>query len=150
MKDKNGIEIKTGNIVEITGSFFKTDNGLYYVEHSAGDPDWCGNDHCLKKIGKNGKLSKAKKNICFWPISVFVSDRAKSAEARKWNRENATIEVKTIANMTEVVELFKSKAAEITKEADRLAWHFGEESETIQKKRTYARHYEAVAAAIDG
>ena len=29
MLDKNGIEIKTGDVVEITGAYFKNDNGLY-------------------------------------------------------------------------------------------------------------------------
>ena len=38
MLDKNGIEIKTGDVVEITGAYFKNDNGLYFVERSAGDP----------------------------------------------------------------------------------------------------------------
>lgn len=150
MTDKNGIEIKTGSIVEITGSFFKTDNGLYYVEHSAGDPDWCGKDHYLHKISKAGKISKAKRSGAFWPLMACVSDRAKNAEARRWNAEHATIEVKAIANMTEVVELFKEKAARVIKEADQLAWHYGEESEYIKKQRVIARHYEAVAAGIEG
>ena len=91
MTDKNGIEIKTGDIVEITGSYFKTDNGFYFVERSEGDPGWLGSDYCLHKISKRGKISQAKKNICFWPIAVFISDRAKTAEARKWNQEHAEI-----------------------------------------------------------
>ena len=49
MLDKNGIEIKTGDIVEVAGAFFKNDNGLYFVEHSPGDPSWSGQDHCLKR-----------------------------------------------------------------------------------------------------
>ena len=35
MLDKNGMEIKTGMVVEIKDAFFKNDNGLYFVEHSA-------------------------------------------------------------------------------------------------------------------
>ena len=31
MFDKNGVEIRTGHIVKVTGAFFKNDNGLYYV-----------------------------------------------------------------------------------------------------------------------
>lgn len=94
MLDKNGVEIKSGDIVEITGAFFKNDNGLYFVESSPGDPSWSGTDNCLKKISKAGKISTAKYNICFWPITAFVSDRAKTAKARRWNREHAAIEVK--------------------------------------------------------
>ena len=44
MLDKNGVEIRTGCIVEITGAYFKNDNGLWFVEHSPGDPSWCGSD----------------------------------------------------------------------------------------------------------
>lgn len=60
MLDKNGVEIRTGCIVEITGAYFKNDNGLYFVQRSPGDPSWSGSDYCLKKIGKTGKISKAK------------------------------------------------------------------------------------------
>ena len=73
MLDKNGIEIKTGDVVRITGAYFKTDNALYFVEHSDGDLDWCGKDHCLLKIKRNGELSKAKNAVCFWPIMVTVN-----------------------------------------------------------------------------
>ena len=58
MLDKNGIEIKTGDVVEITGAYFKNDNGFYYVEHSAGDPGWSGRDHSLRKISKRGKSAR--------------------------------------------------------------------------------------------
>ena len=57
MIDKNGIEIKTGMIVEITGAYFKNDNALYFVTNSPGDPSWCGSDHSLKRISKAGKIS---------------------------------------------------------------------------------------------
>ena len=83
MLDKNGVEIRTGCIVEITGAYFKNDNGLWFVEHSPGDPSWCGSDYCLKKIGKTGKISKAKYSTCFWPIMVFTTDRFKAAEAHE-------------------------------------------------------------------
>ena len=150
MKDKNGIEIKTGNIVEISGAYFKNDNGFYFVDNSPGDPSWCGSDHCLKKISKAGKISKSTRNICFWPIGVFVSNRAKAAEANKWNRENATIEVKTISNMDEVVAHFLGKAEELEKSTQRMEWDFGEESEPVKRNRAIQIHYEAVAQAIRG
>mgnify|MGYP000164000057 CR=1 FL=1 len=72
------MEIKTGMVVEIKDAFFKNDNGFYFVEHSAGDPDWCGSDHSLRKISKRGKISQAKHNLCFWPIGIFISDRFKA------------------------------------------------------------------------
>lgn len=36
MLDKNGMEIKTGMVVEIKDAFFKNDNGLYFVETPPG------------------------------------------------------------------------------------------------------------------
>lgn len=147
MTDKNGIEIKTGAIVEITGAYFKRDNGLYFVENSPGDPNWCGSDHCLKKISRAGKISTAKYNICFWPIGVYVNDRSKRAEAVRWNAEHAAIEVKTIKNMGEVVSHFQEQAAIATADADRLTL-YRQRPEAIQLKRSIAQHYEAVAQSI--
>ena len=148
MTDKNGVEIRTGMIVEISGAYFKNDNGLYYVEHSPGDPGWCGKDHCLKKISKAGKISRAKYNICFWPIMVTVSG-PKYYEAKRWNAENASIEVKPpLANMSEVAALFREKAEEMVDRINRLAWDFGEASEIVGKHREIMEHYAAVAAAI--
>ena len=60
MLDKNGVELRTGQIVKITGAYFKNDNGLYFVTHSPGDPGWCGSNYSLTKISKAGKISKAK------------------------------------------------------------------------------------------
>ena len=95
MLDKNGKEMVTGCVVEIKNAYFKTDNGLYFVEKSPEELGWLGSDYCLLKLKRNGQLSTAKKNICFWPIMSFVSDRMKSIEANAWNKEHATIEVRT-------------------------------------------------------
>lgn len=148
MTDKNGIEIKTGDIVEITGSYFKTDNGLYFVEYSDGNPGWSGSDYCLRKISKRGKISQAKKNLCFWPIAVFVSDRSKMAEANKWNKEHAEIEIKTEISQAEVVEFFKEKSEELTERIRRDSWNFGEDSEIVKKQVNIQRFYKSVSAAI--
>ena len=34
MLDKNGKEMVTGCVVEIKNAYFKTDNGLYFIEKS--------------------------------------------------------------------------------------------------------------------
>lgn len=148
MKDKNGIEITTGMIVKISGAYFKNDNGLYYVDNSPGDPFWSGRDYSLHKISKTGKLSTAKRNICFWPISVFVSDPYKYAEAKKWNATNAEIEVVQISNMDGVKSYFLEKAANLEKTIQRETWDWGEESKVVQMHKTLKTHYEAVAANI--
>ena len=36
MLDKNGVEICTGQVVKVTGAFFKNDNGLYVIRFIEG------------------------------------------------------------------------------------------------------------------
>ena len=56
MLDKKGVEIRTGQVVKVTGAFFKNDNGLYFVDHSPGDPSWSGSDYSLKKVCRSFRL----------------------------------------------------------------------------------------------
>ena len=93
LNDKNGIEIKTGDIVNIEGGFFKADNGSFQVIHTPGDTDWMGSDYCLYRINKNGTISASKHKTAFWPLMVTVSSRDKRIEAREHNKINATVEV---------------------------------------------------------
>lgn len=148
MLDKNGVEILTGMVVEITGAYFKNDNGFWFVDNSPGDPSWCGSDHSLKKISKAGKLSVARHNICFWPIGVFVSDRCKRAEADRWNKAHTQIEVKKIQNVAEIVAHFEAKAEALRENIRREEWNFGENSEVVKKDRAILAHYLAVAEAV--
>ena len=150
MLDKNGVEIKTGQIVEITGAYFKNDNGLYFVTRSPGDPGWCGSDHCLTKISKTGKISKAKYNLCFWPIVSGVSDRFKTAEANAWNKEHARIEVKSIKNMAEVAAYFQAKADELDDPVRYLTYNFGEDHPEVVRNKTLRDHFAALAKSVMG
>lgn len=93
MKDKNGIEIRTGDVVRIEGGFFKNDNGVFRVERSPGDPGWMGSYHSLILLNKNGTPSTRKYNLGSWPIAVYTNSWLKRAEAKKHNAEHATIEV---------------------------------------------------------
>lgn len=148
MLDKNGVEIRTGMVVEITGAYFKNDNGLWFVSNAPGDPSWCGSDLSLKKISKAGKISKAKHRQGFWPIGIFISDRWKAAEARKWNEEHAEIEVKAIKNMGEVAAYFQEKADALEGVIRRETYDFGADSPVVQKDEAIKAHYEAVAKAV--
>ena len=150
MLDKNGVEIKTGQVVKITGAYFKNDNGLYFVTRSPGDPGWCGSDHSLTKISKAGKISKAKYNLCFWPIISTVRDRFKSAEARAWNKEHAQIEVKTIKNMAEVAAYFQAKADELDDPVRYLTYNFGEDHPEVIRNKTLRDHFAALAKSVMG
>lgn len=148
--DKNGAEIRTGMVVEITGAYFKNDNGFYFVEKSPGDPSWCGRDYCLKKISRAGKVSQAKYNICFWPIKVFTNSRLKAAEAEAWNREHAQIEIRAVKNTDELVAHFEALAASLS---DGIRWserNFGEDSEDVKRGRETQAFLAAVAAKVKG
>ena len=150
MLDKNGIEIKTGDIVEISGAYFKNDNGLYFVENSAGDPDWLGSEHSLKKISKNGKIRKSKNSTGFCPIMVTVNDREKRVAAKEWNREYATIEIKSGIDTSEIENYFSSKSRQISESIKYLAWTFGKESEVVKNYVVAKEHYEAVVKRLSG
>ena len=150
MLDKNGIEIKTGQVVEITGAYFKNDNGLYFVDRSPGDPSWCGSDYSLKKISKAGRVSKAKHNICFWPIKVFVSNRSIAAKARAWNDEHAQIEIKSIKNMSQIAAHFQALGDELTAYIRRATYDFGADAESVILSKRIQAHYWGIASAIMG
>ena len=85
--------MKKGDIVKVTGGYFKNDNGTYRVEHAPGDDDWSGKDWCLYRLNKNGTLSEGKDHITFWPLIPFVNSYQKRCEARTHNAEHAAIEV---------------------------------------------------------
>mgnify|MGYP000115667086 CR=1 FL=1 len=150
MLDKNGVEIRTGQVVKVTGAFFKNDNGLYFVDNSPGDPSWSGHDYCLKKVCRNGRLSSSARNICFWPIAVFTNDRTKNAQADAWNREHSEIEVVTLPDMSGVLGYFREKLEQTNSSIQRLIWNFGEKNEGVQREKTIAAHYENVIRFIEG
>lgn len=148
MLDKNGNEMKTGMIVEITGAYFKNDNGLWFIEHSPGDPCWNGRDHSLKKIGKTGKISTTKYNVTFWPLSSYVSDRNKTAAANAHNREHAQIEIVTIENMQEVKAYFQREADETAAILEDYQRRWPGDTETIERYQAKKAHCQSIANSI--
>lgn len=148
MNDKNNRPMKTGDVVEITGAYFKNDNGLYFVEHTPGDPNWSGRDHCLRRIKRNGELSTAKDNICFWPISAFVNSRDKRAAANEWNREHAEIEIKTFPHTEHIAAYFASEADSLDVTIKRYTWDFGEDCQTVKDTKETQAFYRSVADGL--
>lgn len=146
MKDINGKEIKTGDIVEIRGAYFKTDNHLWLVDRCPGDPSWTGKDLSLRKISKTGKLA-AKHNVGFWPIFVTVSSREKRAAAHEWNEKNAVIEIVEIPNMAEVKAHFEEEAKSNEERAEYMFWRDWSD-DTIQLHKTIAEYFRGVAERI--
>lgn len=149
MLDKNGIEIKTGDVVRITGAYFKTDNALYFVEHSDGDPDWCGKDHCLLKIKRNGELSKAKNAVCFWPIMVTVNGYEKYTTAKVWNNEHAQIEIVEGIDKTHIAEYFRDRAQQCDKRIELYTWDFGADSNSVKEQEQYKGFYNSVVERLE-
>ena len=148
MTDKNNRPMKTGDVVEITGAYFKNDNGLYFVEHTPGDPNWSGRDHCLRRIKRNGELSTAKDNICFWPIHAFVNSRDKRAAANQWNQEHAEIEIKTFPNTAHIAAFFTAEADSLNATIKRYTWDFGEDCQTVQDTKETQAFYRSVADGL--
>lgn len=148
MLDKNNIEIKTGDVVRISGAYFKNDNGLYYVEHSPGDPNWLGSDHSLRKLNKNGTLSKAKYNICFWPISITTNSWEKRALAREHNKQYAEIEIIDDFNKTEIIKHFEEEASNMNERLKYAEWHFGKDSIDYKLAQKAGDFYSNVAKSL--
>ena len=148
MTDKNNRTMKTGDVVEITGAYFKNDNGLYFVEHTPGDPNWSGRDHCLRRIKRNGELSTAKDNICFWPISVYVNSRDKRAAANQWNREHAEIEIKTFPHTEHIASYFADEAASLDATIKRYTWDFGEDCQTVKDAKETQAFYRSISDGL--
>lgn len=147
MMDKNGREIRTGDVVRISGAYFKSDNGLYFVSHSPGDPSWSGNDYSLRKLCKDGRVSVTKYNVCFWPIVSYVSDREKSARARDWNREHAEIEVLDGINRDGIREYFETEANKLLPYMERAKWDWGKHSHSYVTNLKIHDLYMKVAAS---
>ena len=148
MTDKNNRTMKTGDVVEITGAYFKNDNGLYFVEHTPGDPNWSGRDHCLRRIKRNGELSTAKDNICFWTISVYVNSRDKRAAANQWNQEHAEIEIKTFPHTEHIAAYFAREAASLDATIKRYTWDFGEDCQTVKDAKETQAFYRSIADGL--
>lgn len=148
MTDKNNRTMKTGDVVEITGAYFKNDNGLYFVEHTPGDPNWSGRDHCLRRIKRNGELSTAKDNICFWPIHAFVNSRDKRAAANQWNREHAEIEIKHFPNTAHIAKFFADEADSLDVTIKRYTWDFGKDCQTVKDTKEIQAFYRSVADGL--
>jgi hypothetical protein len=148
MNDKNNRPMKTGDVVEITGAYFKNDNGLYFVEHTPGDPNWSGRDHCLRRIKRNGELSTAKDNICFWPISAFVNSRDKRAAANQWNQEHAEIEIKTFPHTEHIAAYFASEADSLDVTIKRYTWDFGEDCQTVKDTKETQAFYRSISDGL--
>lgn len=144
MLDKNGFEMRTGDVVRISGAYFKNDNGLYFIDHSPGDPSWSGRDYGLKKILRNGNMSKSKYSTGFWPIAVFTNDYTKNAQAKKHNAENACIEIVRGLPVAGREAHFNEEIETAEYWRERAEYNFGADNDEAKRYRTIADYYRAV------
>lgn len=137
--DKNGTIIKCGDIVEISNAYFNNDCGFWFVEQDGTNESYTGRGLTLRKIGKTGKISTAKYNIAFWPLSACTNDREKNAAAREHNAQNATIEIVKHISTAAVIDYIRDQIKEI----DEAIKHYTMRgyAETFTESHRKARDY---------
>lgn len=122
MKDRNGVEIRTGDIVKVENAFFKSQNGLFLVTDSPGDASWDGSSHSMVRIGKKGGVRET--DVAFWPLASYVSSREVRCTARDWNELHATIEVQPpLKNMAGAIGFFQKEVEREENSRKWLAWN---------------------------
>ena len=133
MMYNNEQKFQTGDVVKISGSNVKTRNGLYFVEHSPGDPSWGGSSYCLRKIGKSGKISTAKYATEFWPLPAH---------------EGGEIAPADVSSLGDIIRHFREKSAEAAKRAEGYESR-GFSERDISITRAISEHAAAVAARLE-
>lgn len=145
MVDKNGRQIQTGDVVLVSGGYFKSDNGLFAVIHAPGDPDWYGESCCLNKLCKSGKLSEGKYATAFWPIAVNAGSWRTKMDAKSWNAANAEILVVDDVNHSYIVENFMELAEHTQVAADLTRQSFGDDYDEVKRLENLKAFYISVA-----
>lgn len=143
MQDKNGREIRTGDIVRVSGAYFKTSNGTFYVSNlDTGRTLW------LHRIKKNGEICMdTASSTQSWPLSSYCSDRRKNALAKEHNKEHAEIEVVDDVNTWHVAEHFRKQAQERQEAAENIRRR-GDGRGDADACEEYARQYSAVVERL--
>ena len=149
MKDKNGIKINAGDVVRVTGGYFKNSNGLFFVKQDGTNPGYLKDDTevTLQKITKAGKISTAKYGLQFYPLKSYCNDRMKRATANTWDAEHAEIEVVHGINRTDIKAYFE-KESQIYREQEKHYTLNGYAPGYIKNYTDTALWYETVANRI--
>lgn len=148
MLDKNGIEIKTGDAVRISGAYFKNDNGLFLVTHSPADPYWNGKHLALRRLCSSGKLSAARCTSSSWPIEVYTNARYKRSVVTWYNKVNAEIEVVHDIPANGKIEFFKQQIKEYEDYVNgpELPWFSGKDLEGVEAT---IKNYKAIVNRLE-
>lgn len=145
MVDKNGRQIQTGDVVLVSGGYFKSDNGLFAVIHAPGDPGWYGESCCLNKLCRSGKLSEGKYATAFWPIAVNAGSWRTKMDAKSWNAANAEILVVDDVNHSYIAENFMELAEHTQVAADLTRQSFGDDYDEVKRLENLKAFYISVA-----
>ena len=149
MNDKNGIKINAGDVVRITGGYFKNSNGLFFVKQDGTNPGYLKDDTkvTLQKITKAGKISTAKYGLQFYPLKSYCNDRMKRAIANEWDAEHAEIEVVHGINRAEIKAYFEKEAEQYREQEKYYTWN-GFNPDCIKRYTDTALWCETVANRI--
>lgn len=129
--DKNGAEIHTGDIIEISGRPVKNDNGRFLVTAAPGDPTTCAvGNVTLHKIGKSGKLLQSGYTTNFYP------ERHEEGEAAIIPCESAAAR-----------EYFTAQAAERRERALKEVRQFGK-TDAYKRLNDCAAFYDSIAKRV--
>lgn len=150
MKDKNGKEMRTGDIVKVSGAYTKRHNGYFVIEHTPGDVSWLGEDYSLQRLKKNGEYSNGSYTTQFWPLSYFSNNKTHNELAYEHDSKNATIEIVGNINTEFIIANFEKESENSLKAAKDYAWRFGEDSEVTRKALARSEHYKKVVEYIKG
>ena len=77
--------MKKGDIVEIKGAYFESDNGIYKVKHEPDFNVYNKKDWCLVSIVDNTEK--------LWPLKYHKFDYYKNCEINNYNKKYATITI---------------------------------------------------------
>lgn len=143
MLDVNGIELKAGDVVKVSGAYFKRDNGLYFIAHAPGDPSWSGSDCSLKGLNRNGAMSKTR-TCAFWPLCAYTNDHDKNIRAREHNSAHAKIEIVRGVPVAGMVEHFKEQKESAEYWEGRAIYNFGADCDEAKRNRRIAEHYASI------
>lgn len=112
MVDKNGIELRLGDIVKTSGTYFTSDSGYWFVSSVSWDSVW------LRKIGKRGNISSSRNSTGSWPPSYYCSDSSKNHAAWEHDKDHAEIELVRDIPAFAVLDHFQTEADHYRKAAD--------------------------------
>lgn len=111
-------EFKIGDIVEVSGGYFKVSNGLFIIEKirphfvenmRTGERVFDHNLYYLQGICKNGKIRNRAE---YFPLCNTISDYFRSMEAKNWNKKNARMSLATVKDMSYLIDHYKNKLEE--------------------------------------